>query len=82
MPQDLGVEGVSAGLPFVSSVLWKRDKDSEPFWRLMMRGCHELDDCRRVNKKTSRLLTDDVDIGWGWPILCDITVASVPDYLG
>ena len=45
-------------------------------------GSHEFDDCRRVDKRPGRLLTEDIDIRYEWPALYDIGVAQSFDDIG
>jgi hypothetical protein len=73
----LGVEEVDACLPFMGSVLWKRDDKSKPFIRRVVLGCNEFDDSRSVDEEASCLLAEGVNILWVWPILREFAVAPV-----
>ena len=82
MLQDLSIQIVNTRLPFLSSVLWKRDEEGKPVWGLVVSGSYKFDCCGCIDEQTSRLLAEEIDVRWEWPIFCDIAVAPVLGYLG
>ena len=61
--KDLGIELINSGPSFFNSALWERCDEGESFGRWISFGIDEFDHCRGIDKESSRLLAQNLDVG-------------------